>query len=382
MAEDVTDASPPAKAPIILEEALVKESYAQVGTTAKWKRCIRCLRIEGHVHRRNCVAACTRKCVLCDKTTHKGRPCPLMDKYPNVFTVAYLTAHFPEAIQAGKQAEQASKGMGAGKPAPRKHNQRNAKSSQLRDDRYHRYDTSSRYRDDRNYDDERSSQNRDDRYYPRSPGYHSRSWDPRDQRRLRSPYDQRDRPHRPHSWSRSRLQEQRGRQRSPPQHSSRGQQRRTEEGESSPRNPMAAELHRDRMAQKQASEQQQLVDNLQASIDEKNVIIDNFQVRMDQALERLQVSKDQELEEKDRQVQHLAQAVGRIDQQISELQQKYAVATNTGSSLAPPAPATRSTGTQTSGPASRAKKSSRTASSTAQNSAAMEGEEEWRRMYT
>jgi hypothetical protein len=282
----------------------------------------------------------------------------MIDKYPDVFTVAYLTAHFPKAIQAGKQAEEAPKNMGAGKPAAPRDNQRNAESSRHRDDRYHR--------------DERSFQYRNDKDRSRSPRHRSRSWDHRDQKRLRSPYEQRER------------------LRSPPRHSPLGQQRCTEEGESSSRNPTAAELHRDRIAQQQATRKQKASHAPDGQVNTANFIptaeaewkLQQQQRNKDLAVEitdkitqmrQNHGSVCQKLITKDRIIQcHLDETV-RLKKLNSELQQRSSVPV-----------ATRDMSTQTSGPtpsSSRAKKSSRTTSSTAQNSAATEGEEEWRNMH-
>jgi hypothetical protein len=100
MADDVTDKRKPK---IALDAAVVAKSFADAGTTDEWSRCCRCLKVTDLAHRQNCAANCKAPCILCDRKSHRGEPCPDMDVYPQIFTVAWLRKHMPEAIKSGKQ---------------------------------------------------------------------------------------------------------------------------------------------------------------------------------------------------------------------------------------------------------------------------------------
>jgi hypothetical protein len=233
MAHDVTDPKPPVKAPFRFDELEVKETFASAGTTEKWLHCPRCLTKQDHKHRQNNAVQCKRTCVLCDKKSHKGKPCPEMASYPNVFTPAYLRARYPEALDP--QAEQAPKNPGTSSTSASKYDRRNEMSSQYRDDRNHRDEKSYQHRDDRHHRNDRGRSGkyisrddrdrRDSRRRTRSPSRRrSPSRHYRNQRRSRSPYSRRGRAHddrRSHSRSRSRRRDYRERSESTRPHSSR-----------------------------------------------------------------------------------------------------------------------------------------------------------------
>ncbi|KAH6639726.1 hypothetical protein C7974DRAFT_470185 [Boeremia exigua] len=91
----MTDTDPPDRQHHNPDEGLVR-AYSQAGTREKDARCPRCLETEPMEHRRWGAVACGERCVLCRKSGHKGKVCPLMTtEYNHVFGKTWLDEHWP-----------------------------------------------------------------------------------------------------------------------------------------------------------------------------------------------------------------------------------------------------------------------------------------------
>jgi hypothetical protein len=383
MAQDVTDLEPPAKAPIRFEDDFLREQFASAGTTEKWLHCPRCLTKQDHKHRQNSAAQCRRACVLCDKKSHRGKPCPEMASYPKVFTPVYLRAHYPEALDP--QAEQAPKNAGTSSTSASKFDRRNEMSPQYRDDRNHRDEKSSRpgkhphkgksyqHRDDRHHRGDHGPSDKytsrddrerlDSRRRTRSPSRRrSPSWYYRDRKRLRSPYSRRDLAHddrRSHSRSRSRHQDYRERlsdpyargrsrrrgsrdrsestrPRSPRRQKSRDHTRAKEDRPDSQSVTPATIVLRARMAAKAALREQTSEDAGDDAMDMQDPapIADpsSHQQKFINELQEMLEEKDKQLREKDRLIQVLLDQIHMLQQLGGDAQQNNPASTNGGPS--------------------------------------------------
>lgn len=70
------------------------QTFQRAGTLDIHTRCMRCLGRRHTDLNESGWPTCKRKCVICDRPSHKGKPCPMMrNEYADCFTPEWLRAH-------------------------------------------------------------------------------------------------------------------------------------------------------------------------------------------------------------------------------------------------------------------------------------------------